>query len=396
MRKAVCLIACLFFTALAQGEQDNTLLDRASIGVKLGANFPDMVYSNKEIDDYKSATYANGLLEIFGEYAIIAPLSIRPGIKYTTRGQHIDEALFSYEFNASYFELTIPALCTFPAIKDISPYLLAGPVLGFALGGDIRYKESEEIQYKTKLNKSNISTTAFGLYFGTGLKYTLPVKEDFLVLLGFEAGYHFGLTDTYSKKELDEVANALNAYYYDIDGTRKNRGIELGITFAIPLDNFKKLKQPEPLPLPPPPPPHEPELEKPCHTIDEMKELLSTGQDIHGEKICAIEQVNFKFGSAELLPEDKVYLDQIVILMKTNELINVRVNGHTDNVGGSEYNMNLSRDRAKSVQDYLKSKGVSTSRLSFAFFGSTRPIASNDTEEGRAVNRRVEFEITNQ
>jgi len=392
MKKSLSLIVCLFIAVYAQ--EENTFLDRTALGVKLGVNIPDMAYSDKEIDDYTSATYANFLGELFGEYAFIPYIAIRPGIKYTTRGQHIDEAGFKYEFNAKYAELTIPAVFILPATKDFSLYLLGGPVLGLALGGDILYREGDDVRYKTKINKSNTSTYAFGLYLGTGFKYALHIKETFSIILGFEGGYHLGLTDTYSKKEIDETANALNAYYYDIEGTRKNRGIELGITFAIPLANFKKPKQPEPEPQPEPPPPPEPE--KLCYTINEMKELLSLGQDIHGKKICAIEQVNFKFGSAELLPEDKVYLDQIVILMKTNDLINVRVNGHTDNIGGDEYNMNLSHDRAKSVHDYLVSSGIPASRLSFAFFGSTRPIASNETEEGRAINRRTEFEITNQ
>jgi len=390
-------LALSFTPTFAQDETENTFMDRASIGVKLGLNFPSMAYSNEGIDDYSSSIYANGLFEIFGEYNIISPLSVRPGIKFTTRGQHIDESGFSYEFNSKYIELAVPVAYTFQPIKDISPYLLCGPVLGFVRGGDIRYGEGEEISYETKINENNSSSYAFGLHFGAGLKYPLPVMEKFLAVLGFEIGYHLGLTDTYSDKELDETANALNAYYYSIEGTRKNRGFELGITISIPLVNFKKPKQPEPPPPEPAPEPEpEPEPEQSCYTINEMKALIREEQDIRGKKICAIKQVNFKFGKAELLFEDKLYLDEMVILMKTNELINVRVNGHTDNVGSDEFNMNLSRDRAKSVHDYLKSKGIDPSRLSFAFFGSTRPIASNDTEEGRAINRRVEFEITNQ
>jgi len=127
-----------------------------------------------------------------------------------------------------------------------------------------------------------------------------------------------------------------------------------------------------------------------------MKELISAGKGIQGKKICAIKQVNFKLKSAELLPDGKAYLDQIVILMSTNAFMKVKVNGHSDNIGNDEANMNLSRDRAKAAHDYLISKGISASRLSFEFFGSTRPIADNNTEDGRAINRRVEFEITNQ
>jgi OOP family OmpA-OmpF porin len=216
----------------------------------------------------------------------------------------------------------------------------------------------------------------------------LSINEFFSIVPGFEAGYHLGLTNTYSNKELSKEAEALNALSYNISGTRKHRGFECGITISIPLANFKKTKLPEPEPMPEP--------EKLCYTIDEIKDLIRTRQNIHGKRICAVKQVSFKFGSSELTAQDKVYLDEMVILMETNELINIRVNGHTDNVGGEEFNMNLSRDRAKSVHDYLKSRGIAAGRLSFAYFGSTRPIADNYTEEGRAINRRVEFEIINQ
>jgi len=430
LRNAICLVACFSFAVFAQSATENTFLDRTSLGIKLGANFPNMAYSDEKLDVYQSSVYATALFELFGEYAIISSLSIRPGFKYTTRGQHINIYSFNYEFNAKYIELTVPAAYTFQTTNNITPYMLIGPVLGVVCGGDIRlygdirYKETEGKTYKTKLNKSNTSPISFGFYFGQGLKYNLLIKE-FLVTLGVEAGYHLGLIDKHSDKEHDGTANALNFDLYEINGSRTNRGFELGLTFAIPLVNFKKPKQPEPEPLPepppppppepepvpepppppppepepvpepPPPPPPEPEPEG-CYTIEEMKEFISEGQDIRGKKICAIKQVKFKHGRAELLAEDKVYLDQMVIFMNTSELINIRVNGHTDNVGGSKLNMNLSRIRAKSVEDYLKSKGISPSRLSSAFFGSTRPIADNKTEDGRAINRRVEFEIIDQ
>jgi len=251
MEKPICFIACLFIAAFAQ--QENTFLDKTNLGIKLGINLPDMAYSNKKIDGFKSSAYANGLFELFGEYDIAHSFSARPGLKYTTRGQHIDENLFSYEYNAKYIELALPAIYTFPAIKikssDIFAYLLVGPVIGFPIGGDIKYSEDGGTQYETEINKSNTSPYAFGLHIGTGLKYPISIKE-FPIVLGLEAGYHIGLTDTYSDEELAEKSNALNADDYKIDWTRKHRGIELGITIAVPLSNFKKPKPPEPMPEP--------------------------------------------------------------------------------------------------------------------------------------------------
>jgi len=368
----------------------------------MGINFPSMSYSEKGLSEYSSSVYANFLFELFAEYEINSSFSIRPGVKFITRGQYINESEFTYELNAKYTEISLPIIYTFPTINinntdvNFHPYLFTAPVFGIANGGDISYKEDKGTKVKTKVNEGNMSPYAFGLYFGLGFKYPTLIKS-FSIVPGFEAGYHLGLSNTYSDKELKEKSNALNTPSYKIKGTRKNQGLEFGITLSIPLKNFKKVKPPEPVFVPPPPPPPPPPIpEKLCYTIDEVKEFIRNNQDIRGKKICAVKQVNFKFGSAELLFESKVYLDEMVVLMKTNELINIRVNGHTDNVGNEEFNKNLSRDRAKAIYDYLISKGINASRLSFAFFGSTRPIADNDTEEGRAINRRVEFEFIHQ
>ena len=372
-------------------------LDRTHVGTKLGLNFPSMSYSNKNLDDYSSSVYANGLFELFGEYAINPSLSARFGFKFITRGQHIDESGFNYEFDANYTEITLPVVYTFQAVDvknlNLYPYVLGGPVLGFARGGDILYEHYfQKLRYEAEIDKGNLSSYSFGLYLGAGIKYPMSIKEiPIPFVAGFEAGYHLGLTDTYSDKELSGESNALNMYSYKINGTRKHRGLEFGITISVPLARFKIAKSPEPEPVPEPP-----EEEKLCYTIDEIKDLIRINRNIHGKKICAIKQVSFKTGSSELTAQDKVYLDEMVLLMKTNELMNIRVNGHTDNVGKEELNRNLSRDRAKSVHDYLISKGINASRLSFAYFGSTRPIADNSTEQGRAINRRVEFEFTNQ
>ena len=71
----------------------------------------------------------------------------------------------------------------------------------------------------------------------------------------------------------------------------------------------------------------------------------------------------------------------------------LQIAGHTDNVGNDQVNLILSKKRAEAVRDYLVSKGVPADRIRTLFFGETQPIASNDTEEGRQKNRRVEMTI---
>ena len=79
------------------------------------------------------------------------------------------------------------------------------------------------------------------------------------------------------------------------------------------------------------------------------------------------------------------------ILIRTNSKVEVK--GHTDNVGSDDYNMELSRKRAKAVRDQLVRLGVKKDNLSFSYYGSSIPLTTNDTDEGRTLNRRVEFEI---
>jgi outer membrane protein OmpA-like peptidoglycan-associated protein len=106
------------------------------------------------------------------------------------------------------------------------------------------------------------------------------------------------------------------------------------------------------------------------------------------------EKINFALGKAILADVSKPVLDSVAqVMSKHPEIRVVRVEGHTDNVGGKRRNQKISTDRARSVMKYLVSKGVSAKRLQAAGYGSTRPIVSNDTKEGRAKNRRVEFII---
>jgi OmpA-OmpF porin, OOP family len=106
-------------------------------------------------------------------------------------------------------------------------------------------------------------------------------------------------------------------------------------------------------------------------------------------------QIDFEFGNSTILPKSYPILEEVVRLLKANpEITRLDIEGYTDNVGAAEVNETLSRMRAAAVYDYLvKRGGIAPGRLTFKGFGAAKPIASNDTEEGRAKNRRVEFHI---
>jgi outer membrane protein OmpA-like peptidoglycan-associated protein len=104
--------------------------------------------------------------------------------------------------------------------------------------------------------------------------------------------------------------------------------------------------------------------------------------------------VNFGFDSSDLTSSAKANLDKLAEVLKNNPDTNINIYGHTDSKGTEAYNQSLSERRAASVRSYLISKGVASSRMITMGVGEKEPIATNDTDAGRAENRRVEFAIT--
>ena len=104
--------------------------------------------------------------------------------------------------------------------------------------------------------------------------------------------------------------------------------------------------------------------------------------------------VNFAFNSSELSSAAKTNLDKLAKVLVNNPDTNINIYGHTDNKGTDAYNMTLSEKRAKSVVNYLASHGVKINRMFAKVRGESDPVATNETEAGRAENRRVEFAIT--
>jgi outer membrane protein OmpA-like peptidoglycan-associated protein len=101
--------------------------------------------------------------------------------------------------------------------------------------------------------------------------------------------------------------------------------------------------------------------------------------------------INFDTGKSVVKPESQPIIEQIVQMMNSNPDLKIGVEGHTDNVGTPASNKTLSEARAKSVVSAITGQGISTDRLNPAGYGQDKPIADNNTEEGRAKNRRVEL-----
>lgn len=115
---------------------------------------------------------------------------------------------------------------------------------------------------------------------------------------------------------------------------------------------------------------------------------------LEGSSVRVLQQVHFQTASATILPDSFPMLQEIVLLLQANsDIKRLRIEGHTDNRGNAAYNLDLSKRRAASVRQWLVDHGVASDRLESEGYGLTRPIADNDTDVGRAENRRVEFKI---
>lgn len=133
-----------------------------------------------------------------------------------------------------------------------------------------------------------------------------------------------------------------------------------------------------------------------CKTITGMKNAntlnIMMKKARPGEKVI-LKNIFFETNSFELKTVSYPELEKLILFLKNNALIKIEINGHTDNTGDEKSNMLLSEKRAKSVYDYLVKAGIVSNRLTYKGYGESKPIASNESPEGMAQNRRTEFSI---
>ena len=157
-------------------------------------------------------------------------------------------------------------------------------------------------------------------------------------------------------KPMSKIANAMQA------------GLKLRVSFGKVAKVEKKVKEPK-----------EPKTKK------VPKEIKQT--------MIELSDALFAFDKFTLNDQSRALLDKVAEWLKDNPDLNVEIAGHTDDRGSDAYNQKLSENRAKAVYDYLTSHGISKSRLSYKGYGESQPIATNETDEGRQKNRRVELHI---
>ncbi|MDD2635247.1 MAG: OmpA family protein [Bacteroidales bacterium] len=122
-------------------------------------------------------------------------------------------------------------------------------------------------------------------------------------------------------------------------------------------------------------------------TIDIELQRIEVGTTV------VLKNIFFDYDKATLRPESSAELDRVVNILAKQPKLKIEISGHTDNKGGLAYNKELSKSRAKTVVDYFIDKGIEKDRLTYEGYAYEKPIADNDTDEGRQLNRRVEFKV---
>lgn len=125
-----------------------------------------------------------------------------------------------------------------------------------------------------------------------------------------------------------------------------------------------------------------------------LSRYLGDTADTNVPRTFVFEDLNFETGSAALQPDSRRVVEDLIVIMKAYPTARGRLEGHTDNTGDAAANKTLSDARARTVRDAMVAGGIDAARLDAAGFGQERPVASNDSEEGRAKNRRTELVIT--
>ena len=420
------------------------------IGVRGGFNIANMVYTNpaQAMQRYTHVPQLHGMGSLFLHLGFEGTgLSISPEVGVIGKGVRLTEKCSDEDFSADvdyrmdvkYLDFRMPLIYNFRlGHSAMSPYIMVVPNFSAAFGGNISYSAwyytstgEERRTATTDITYADVNRFDFGVMFGAGMDFLIKTKGIPLVF-SLEAGWNMGLYNTFAEREnLDDRGHQppdASVILNDFWGAelwrneRYSRGIEVAARLSLPLgykqqnkkqEEEEKIEVPYRTALPRPTPPVDstpdttPEIvldtvrvnnfnyvKKDCYTLEEMYTFLLEGVDIRDKRICMF-NINFDFDSDVLRPESEEPLNKILNLMNQFPEISIEVYGHTDSIGSVEYNQGLSERRARSAATYLVDHGIDPARLFPIGFGKLLPIDTNETEEGRFHNRRVEFDIQN-
>jgi outer membrane protein OmpA-like peptidoglycan-associated protein len=222
---------------------------------------------------------------------------------------------------------------------------------------------------------SSITDTSWG--FSTGGGINIPITETLEVGAWarwnrwYQRVRHSDSPPGTIDREIDDPSDTIIC---NECGDLRYASVGIGVTLksAAPPPPAPPVAQAAPAPPPPPPPPP-----------PAKRKMILRG-------------VNFDFDKSNIRADARPVLDEAINILNTESGISVVAEGHTDSVGTDAYNKRLSERRARAVKDYLVKGGISSSRIETVGYGESQPVASNDTADGRAQNRRVELKVKGQ
>jgi outer membrane protein OmpA-like peptidoglycan-associated protein len=143
-------------------------------------------------------------------------------------------------------------------------------------------------------------------------------------------------------------------------------------------------------------PPRKEKIQAPADTVIVRSQPPAVKAELTvSEQVFILDEVLFERNSARLNEEFTYKLDSLVEILSLNRTLKVKITGHTDNTGSPAFNMRLSTDRARAVAEFLVESNIAEKRISYEGLGSSKPVASNDTDAGKSKNRRVEIALKN-
>jgi outer membrane protein OmpA-like peptidoglycan-associated protein len=326
--------------------------------------------------------------DVGGEALLRYGLSENFSLGFLT-GYNDIEAENSFLFpNTKYYGLdmhTIPATLIgwlhFTPMKDVSPYVYIG-------AGIAAMKKQDGI--------SNYDWQTYAV-FPVGVGVEIPLNSQ--TTLGFDLGMRVFASNNVPRQE---AAGEEQDWWPDAYGTAR-----VGLNFYFGQGKAAEVTKAPQIIAPPPAPVAQPVAPAPVETtkVAPKPPAPEVPKEVPKEevapkvpvpvvpKVFILEGVTFDFNKATLTNDAVATLEKAFAVLQDNPGVKVKIVGHTDNIGSKKYNDRLSQQRAESVKSWLVSKGISSTRLSTAGVGFSEPIATNDTPEGRAKNRRIEFHV---
>lgn len=405
---------------------------RFSVGVRGGLGISALKFSDESLSFYDHIHRRSGLFGLYVQVPLGTPVvAIRPELFFSHGGDSLQYEDIHYGMTYGSLDVRLPLLLRVPVSEHFVPYVLFAPHVKMVTGGSLYYVD-RELQGGVSLDMTtaNMRKYSMGLLFGAGVEYRIDfVSRPLFVSL--EAAYNVGLTNTFSEREIaGNVGGAgigngfLGARLWN--GARYNRGFEITVGLRIPLDAKYMLgyyrqkastyNNGEP---------HGPIVTergtengrdtiyifqkdtivvdrerdgyadyqtKDCKTIREIFDMVHRGESIDDKRICMF-NINFGFDSYTIPMSAEEPLFDLLRLMREFPEMTIGVYGHTDGMGTAGYNQRLSENRADAVANWLIDHGVHRGRIRSFGMGMFYPIVSEESEEGRSQNRRVEIEI---